>query len=185
MRAAQDDDTVQLKVRIKESVRSQIERDARSRGISSLNKAISERLEASLETERIPTGPRTAVILEALAIIARGNDRWLDDYRDFHSVMTLWRRQIDVIAPPPMSQEVKNDVETIRRQIDLVYRQLNLRPDDVPSENLETALRAAQLMISSATLDPQTRKELDDLLADAKRKTAARGGSAAKRRGAN
>ena len=62
--------TVQLKVRMKEPLRGQLEKAAKARGMS-LNAEIGKRLERSFETEDRFGGPRVVDLIETIATVMK------------------------------------------------------------------------------------------------------------------
>jgi hypothetical protein len=103
MRARDEADTVQLsKIRMKESLRARIEREAAAKG-TTMNGVIVDRLERSFAEDDSLGGPTSASAFRACALIAksqsahRGVD-WLADPELFDFVLKewtgLWKRQL-------------------------------------------------------------------------------------------
>jgi hypothetical protein len=159
MKARKTSARADIKIRLPEPLRADIERAARERG-GSMNAEMVERLSRSFEMDAA-YGPRTAALLRLLGQIPQmlggESDQWLSgDYTEFHKISDQWIRQIRRVAPP-MPDEVKERAEFIRRRIKALERQRN-------EASRALVASQAEMMISSWVFDPATRSELEELL---------------------
>jgi hypothetical protein len=105
VRVRDEADYVQLKLRIKESLRAKLEREATERQIT-LNAAVADRLERSFQYEDSLGGRRTTAVLRGLAETTRflqgdygRDDEWLDDRGKFNQVVATWNIDLERIKP--------------------------------------------------------------------------------------
>lgn len=113
--------TVDIKIRMKEPLRAEIERAAKRRGVS-MNTEMVDRLEQAYRAEEALGGPRTAALLRALAEIGKfeggEGDTWLDNYMLHAVIAESWRKTIEE-AGPDVPEEIRDKmnfyVETLER----------------------------------------------------------------------
>jgi len=158
--------------RITETLKQALEAAAATHG-----RSLSEEIETRLE-QSMPAAPRTAAILDQLITTVRiltasrgSGDAWLDDYEGFHFVRGLLRRHLDNIPAPPMPDDVKQKVEAAKSAIESIKRTKALRAS---RDALSTARVTAHHIVSTLSIDEETRAELNRLLAEAENYKAPR-----------
>jgi hypothetical protein len=121
-------DTVQLKVRVREDLRAQLERAATERDVS-LNTEIAERLAKSFEAqsqlqaavEAQLGGAHTAALLKLTAariqlIEVRTGKRWIDDPLTTLEVRKAWAEVLDAI-PLPGPSALRSEIRFLFRSV--------------------------------------------------------------------
>lgn len=161
VRVRDEADTVQLKLRVKESLRARLEREATERQIT-LNAAVVDRLERSFKYEDSCAGRRTAAVLLGLAQIARflqgdygRDDEWLDDRTKFNAMVDAWNNDLERIKPKEPETDRQERQEGIEE-----FRKLLAQATPDGARKLRTI---AAINYLNAGLDPDERKAWAEL----------------------
>ena len=156
VRVRDDADYVQLKLRVKESLRARLEQEATERQIT-LNAAVVDRLERSFQYEESLGGRRTTAVLRGLAETARFlqgqyacDDEWLDDRVKFNEIINSWNNDLERLKP----KEADADRQSRQEGLEEFRRMLAQAPPDV-ARRLRTV---AALHHLNAGLDPDERE---------------------------
>jgi hypothetical protein len=113
MRAREEAQTAQLKIRIKEPLRAAIERDAARRGVT-MNVAINDRLEKSFSDEDRIGGPHSVNFFRTLeakvmALVQPGFD-WATDSAIRNFVINKFPEIVEELRPEYLSEKAKEDI---------------------------------------------------------------------------
>jgi hypothetical protein len=150
MRARDQGDTVQLsKVRIKESLRALLQKEAEAQQ-TTLNAIIADRLQRSFDIDNdIYGGPRVAALFRTLAsfIESHRDETWLDDADLFNEIVDRWARHFDLIRP----RRAPSDEARIAGEFEEFKGLLQANPGSV------TLRQMAQRMSEMPAMDPEWR----------------------------
>ncbi len=123
--------TVDLKVRMKEPLRAQIERAAKDRGVS-LNAEVVERLNLSFQKEDALGGRELAGLFQMIAgavalVEAKSGESWLKDWATFSSVRTaiinILKTHVPEL-PDAIREAAARDIEMGGSELDDYFKEI-------------------------------------------------------------